>query len=144
VGLLDGAFVFLADLARRLTMAHDLDFVVCSSYGSGTVSSGEVILKRDLTVDVKGRQVLLVDDLCDTGNTLRSLKELMLKRKAASVRTCCLLNKPSRRVADVHVDFVGKDIPDAFVVGYGMDFDKRFRSLPFVGVLKKELYQTSI
>jgi len=136
VGLLDGAFVFLADLARKLTIEHRVDFMVCSSYGSGTESSGSVTITRDAR-DVSGKHVVIVDDICDSGLTLQLVLELMRDRGAASVRACVLLNKASRRqVQDLVVDFTGLDIPDEFVVGYGMDFDSHFRSLPFVGVLR--------
>lgn len=141
VGLLDGVFVFLADLSRRITVPHEVDFVAASSYGSATVSSGNVRIKKDATGSVQGKHVLIIDEMCDSGRTLASLAALFSDRNTASVRTCVLLDKVSRRVVDVKPDFVGSVCEDHFVVGYGMDWGGKYRSLPFVGVVRPELYR---
>ena len=141
VGLLDGVFMFFGDLVRELALDHSVDFVSASSYGLGTVSSGNVQITKDLKFPIRGKHVLIVDDICDSGHTLAALKQLLSQRGAASVRTCALLDKRARREVDVTPDFVGVHCPDEFVVGYGMDFAGRFRSLPFIGVLKPEVYE---
>lgn len=136
VGLLTGAFMFLADLSRELTCEYLIDFMVCSSYGSGTVSSGNVKLKKDLGIDPAGMHVLVVEDLIDTGNTLAWLRTHLSTKHCKSVKLCCLLNKVSRRTAPVEVEYVGFECPDEFVVGYGMDWDGQYRALPYVAVVK--------
>lgn len=133
VGLLTGAFVFVADVVRRLAehgVAVQVAFVKASSYGSGTTSSGQVRLEGHLPLGVAGRHVLLVDDILDTGHSLAAASELLRRAEPASLRTCVLLDKPSRRVVDVTADYVGFTVPDAFVVGYGIDYAERFRELP--------------
>ncbi len=142
VGVLTGAFVFLADLVRRLDFPLEVDFVEASSYGESTVG-GEVVIRIDLTRDVEGRHVVLVDDILDTGRTLSALRSTLRKRGARSVRTCCLLDKPDRREVDFEADYVGAKIPDVFVVGYGLDYAHGHRNLPFIGVLRTELYQST-
>jgi hypoxanthine phosphoribosyltransferase len=138
VGLLKGSFIFVADLLRDLTVPHKIDFMVVSSY-EGT-SSGNLRLKQDLGVDPDGKHILVVEDLIDTGKTLKWMKEHLASKNPASVRLACLLDKPERREVNVHVDYVGYTCPDEFVVGYGMDFDNDYRCMPFVGVLKPEAY----
>lgn len=138
VGLLDGVFIFVADLSRQITVPHAVDFVSASSYGANTVSSGNVKIKKDAGASVRGKHVLLVDEICDSGRTLASLHKLFAGRETASVKTCVLLDKTSRRVVDIQPDFVGAVCPDKFVIGYGMDYGGKYRSLPFVGVLKRE------
>ncbi|KAJ1462076.1 phosphoribosyltransferase-like protein [Pelagophyceae sp. CCMP2097] len=140
VGLMDGAFIFLADLCRELSVPHNVDFICASSYGLGTVSSGNVKITKDASNSMAGKHVLIVDEMCDSGRTLASLRELLGQRNAKSVRTCVLLDKVSRRAVDVRPDYVGAVCPDEFVVGYGMDWGGKYRSLPFVGVVKRELY----
>lgn len=140
VGLLKGAFLVVADLARNLTIENQVDFMVCSSYGAGTTSSGSIKLKKDIGIDPKGRNVIVVEDLIDTGTTLAWLKQHLLSKDVASLKICCLLDKTARRTSDVQVDYVGWECPDEFVVGYGMDFAEQYRTLPFVGVLKPEAY----
>ncbi|MBT3218886.1 MAG: hypoxanthine phosphoribosyltransferase [Proteobacteria bacterium] len=138
IGPLKGAVVFMADLARalsRLDLPLALDFLKLSSYGAGTVSSGEVVLDHDLSMDIGGRHVLLVDDIVDTGRTIDFAQKHLHQLNPASVTTALLLDKPSRRQVVVKVDHVGFEIPDRFVVGYGTDFDQLYRELPFVGVL---------
>lgn len=122
VGLLTGCFVFLSDLLRHLLVPYQVDFMVVSSYGAATTSSGSVKLKKDMSIDPKGRDVLIIEDLIDTGTTLEWIVAHLKTKGCASVRLCCLLDKVSRRTAKVHVDYVGFVCPDEFVIGYGMDF----------------------
>lgn len=138
--VLKGAFIFLADLSRYLDRPHGVDFMAISSYGGGVESSGAVQIIMDLKQDIAGRHVLIVEDIIDSGNTLSYLQRLMLARSPASLRICSLLNKPSRREVDVHVDYIGFDIPDEFVVGYGLDFDELYRNLPYIAVLKPKVF----
>ncbi len=139
VSLLNGTVMFIADLIRHLSQPLRLDFMGVSSYGKGT-ESGDLVFTKELRLDVKGRDVLLVDDILDTGRTMRRVLEKLCLRGPRRIRTCVLLDKPSRRVEKVKADHVGFEIPDAFVVGYGLDFAERYRNLPFVGVLKPEMY----
>ena len=127
VGLLSGCFVFLSDLLRHFLVPYEVDFMVVSSYGSGTSSSGSIKLKKDMSIDPKGRDVLIIEDLIDTGTTLEWIVSHLKTKGCESVRLCCLLNKASRRTAKVHVDYVGFECPDEFVVGYGMDFADQVR-----------------
>lgn len=138
---LKGAFVFAADLMRALQVPLCVDFVAASSYGKNTVSSGEVRVGYETCGDLEGRHVLVVEDIVDSGRTLSVLVASLRSRGAASVKTCCLLDKPSRRVVDFRPEYVGFEIPDHFVIGYGLDYAERYRSLPFVAVLKPEAYQ---
>ena len=141
VGLLKGAFLAVADVARHLTVANTVDFMVASSYGGkSTTSSGTVRLKKDLDIDPAGKHIVIVEDLIDTGNTLQWVKAYLQTKGVKSVKICCILDKVSRREADVQIDYVGWECPDEFVVGYGMDFDEEYRTLPFIGVLKPEAY----
>lgn len=139
VGVLKGSAIFLADLIRSIDLPLDYDFVAISSYGADTRSSGVVRLLKDLDVSIEGRHVLIVEDIVDTGWTLRLsyLAENMKARKAASVKICTLLDKPSRRQVDVGVDYCGFVIDDLYVVGYGLDYDGRYRNLPYVGVVRR-------
>jgi hypoxanthine phosphoribosyltransferase len=139
VVVLRGAFVFAADLIRALPRDSRCDFLALRSYGSATETSGVVEITHDLGSPVAGEHVLLVEDIVDTGLTLRHLLDLLATRRPASVHVCALLNKPSRRRTDVAVDFVGFEIPDRFVVGYGLDHDQRYRNLPYVGVIDEPL-----
>ncbi len=141
VCVLKGGVMFLADLMRQLTIPHAIDFMATSSYGSSTESSGVVRILKDLDSPIEGRHVLIVEDIVDTGLTLNYLLRILQERKPASLRVCTLLNKPSRRKVDVPIDYIGFDIPNAFVVGYGLDYGQLYRNLPFVGVLKPELYR---
>lgn len=135
VGVLKGGFMFLADLARELTIDVNLDFISCSSYGNATVSSGVVRILKDIDYDITGKHVLLVEDLIDTGLTLNYLKDLFAAKGCASVKVCTILDKPSRRKVRLDVDYEGIIIPDAFVVGYGLDFAEKYRNLPDVCIL---------
>ncbi len=144
VCLLKGSFVFTADLSRAIKMHHEIDFMVASSYGRGTVSRGSVEIIHDLHSDIFGRHVLIVEDIIDSGYTLAHVRQMLLTRHPASLRICTLLNKPERREVDVPVDYIGFDIPDEFVVGYGLDYDEKYRNLPFVGVLKESIFTENL
>jgi hypoxanthine phosphoribosyltransferase len=143
VSLLSGTVMFLADLIRHLSLPLRLDFIGVSSYGLGT-ESGELIFTKELRLDVRGRDVLLVDDILDTGKTLHHVLAKLRALKPRRIKTCVLLNKATRRVEDVKADYVGFEIPDLFVVGYGLDFAERYRNLPFVGVLHPHIYKIAI
>ena len=133
--VLKGAFLFLGDLIRSLEGHVTIDFMACSSYGTGTSSSGEVHLSKDLDSGIQGRDVIVVEDIVDTGLTLHYLQEILQARGPRSLRTACLLSKPSRRKIDVKVDYIGFTIEDKFVVGYGLDYAEQYRNLPYIGVL---------
>lgn len=140
IGVLKGATLFMADLARRIDTHVELDFMDVSSYGSGMRSSGEVKIIKDLNAKVEGRDLLIVEDIIDSGLTLSYLVDLFKYRKAKSVKIVTLLDKPTGRTAKIKADIVGFEVPDAFVVGYGLDYDERYRNLPYIGVLKPEIY----
>ena len=142
VGVLKGAAIFLADLVREITIPVDYDFVAISSYGADTRSSGVVRLLKDLDESIESKHVLVVEDIVDTGWTLRLsyIVENLRSRKAASVRVCTLLDKPSRRKVDVGIDYYGFIVEDRYVIGYGLDYNGKYRSLPYIGVLKPEVY----
>ncbi|MSU58128.1 MAG: hypoxanthine phosphoribosyltransferase [Pedosphaera sp.] len=140
VSLLNGTVMFLGDLIRNLSIPLRLDFMGVSSYGAGT-ESGELVYTKELRLDVRGRDVLLVDDILDTGKTLTRVRAKLQALKPRRIKICVLLDKPSRRVEPVKTDYVGFAIPDVFVVGYGLDYAERYRNLPFVGVLKPEMYR---
>jgi hypoxanthine phosphoribosyltransferase len=140
VGVLKGCLFFMVDLARAIERPVAFDFIAISSYGQSTESSGVVRLIKDLDIDIGGRHVLIVEDIIDSGLTLAYLREMLARRNPASLRICSLLNKPDRRAADVAVDYIGFDIPNAFVVGYGLDYGEHFRNLPYIGILKPAVY----
>ncbi|HEU0011276.1 MAG TPA: hypoxanthine phosphoribosyltransferase, partial [Verrucomicrobiae bacterium] len=140
VSLLNGTVMFLADLIRHLSLPLRLDFIGVSSYGAGT-TSGELIFTKELRLDVRGRDVLLVDDILDTGRTMKRVLGKLRQLRPRRIKTCVLLDKPSRRVERVQANYVGFTIPDLFVIGYGLDYAERYRNLPFVGVLKPEMYR---
>jgi hypoxanthine phosphoribosyltransferase len=135
VCVLKGAFMFLSDLVRALDDRVTLDFIAVSSYGESTKSSGEVRLVKDVDTGLEGRHVVIVEDIVDTGLTLHYLQDILRRRGPASLRTACLLSKPSRRKVDVKVDFIGFTIDDHFVVGYGLDYAEQFRNLPYIGIM---------
>lgn len=141
VGILKGAVIFFADLARAIDLPLQMDFMSVSSYGTGTTSSGVVKIIKDLDADVTGRHILLVEDIIDTGITLAYLKEYLSNRGAKSVRICTLLDKPSRREKAVHVDYMGFTMPDEFLIGYGVDYAENYRNLPYVAALKRSVYE---
>ena len=140
VGVLNGCFVFMADLVRASQMKSELEFIAVSSYKNGTKSSGVVQITRDLQCDITGRNLIVVEDILDSGNTLAYLKEYLLNRGAASVGIVTLLDKPSRRQKAIYADIVGFEVPDEFVVGYGLDYAQQYRNVPYIGVLKPEVY----
>ena len=141
VCVLKGAFMFLADLVRHLQMRHEIDFMEISSYGTRTTSSGVVRILLDLDQNIQDRHVLIIEDIIDSGRTLDYVTRNLGTRSPASVRVCTLLSKPSRREIDIPLDFVGFEVPDEFVAGYGLDFAEEYRNLRFIGVLKEEVYQ---
>ncbi len=135
VGLLRGSFDFMADLVRKIHYPLVVDFMAVSSYGDGTVSTGDVKIVMDLDESVEDKHVLLVEDIIDTGSTFKKVIRMMSNRNPRSLKVCTFLNKPSRRKFDIQIDFCGKDIPDEFVCGYGLDYAQKYRNLPYVGVL---------
>jgi len=141
VGLMAGVYMFMADLSRNITVPHQVDFIAAGSYGLGTISSANVKIKKDLEQPIEGKDVLLIDEMCDSGRTMACLKRLLMDRGANSVKVCVLLNKASRREAEVDLDYVGWVCEDEFLVGYGMDWSQRFRSLPDICVVRKSAYQ---
>ncbi|WP_129632437.1 hypoxanthine phosphoribosyltransferase [Candidatus Oscillochloris fontis] len=140
VGVLKGCSMFMMDLVRTIDLPLTFDFIAVASYGESTQSSGVVRMLKDLETDIAGRHVLIVEDIIDSGLTLAYLRSQLLRRNPASLRICTLLNKPERRTADVPVEYLGFDIPNEFVVGYGLDYAERYRNLPYIGVLKPEVY----
>jgi hypoxanthine phosphoribosyltransferase len=140
VTVLKGSVFFAADLIRRIPLKCEMEFMKVSSYGAGTSTSGFIQVHLDLKRDVTGADVVVIEDIIDSGRTLEKLTHLLADRGAHSVRTCTLLDKPERRVVDLDADFVGMQVPDEFVVGYGLDYDEKYRNLPYVGVLKPEVY----
>lgn len=142
IGILKGASVFMADIIRAMDLYVEIDFMDVSSYGDGLESSGEVRIIKDLDTQIKGKHLLIVEDIIDTGRTLKYLMELFEYRGAASMKICTLLDKPDRRVfKDVEPDYVGIKVPDEFLVGYGLDYKQKYRNLPYIGVLKPEVYE---
>ena len=139
VGVLKGCFIFMADLMRYVDIRCSMDFMAVSSY-SGTSSTGAVKINKDLSEDIEGRHVIIVEDILDSGVTLSYLKQYLMVRKPASISIATLMDKPARRKADVYADYSCFEIPDAFVVGYGLDYNERYRNLPYIGVLKPEIY----
>ena len=140
VVILKGSIIFAADLMRHITVPVKLDFMQASSYGSGMETSGVINIKKDLENDAAGKHILIIEDIIDSGNTLAKLKHILKDRGPASVKICSLLSKPSRREMEVEVEYIGRDIPDEFVVGYGLDFDEKYRNLPYIGILKPKVY----
>ena len=136
ISVLRGSFIFMADLMRSITLPCTVDFMAVSSYGAGTTSSGQVKITKDLSESIEGRDIIVVEDILDSGNTLSYLLQILQARHPASMKLCTLLDKPDRRIKPVHVDYSGFSIPDEFVVGYGLDFAEKYRNLPYIGVLK--------
>lgn len=141
LGILKGCVFFMTDLVRNIKLPMSIDFMSVSSYGSGTVSSGAVKITKDIDIDLTGYDVLLVEDILDSGRTLKYVSDILTTRGAKSISIVTLLDKPERRVANVTPDYVGVDVPDEFVVGYGLDYDQKYRNLPFIGSLKREIYE---
>lgn len=140
IGVLKGSFVFMADLMRNVNLKCSVDFMAVSSYGGGTTTSGAVKINKDLNEDITGRHIIIVEDILDSGVTLTYLCGYLQNRKPASITLVTLLDKPARRKAPIKADFVGFEVPDEFVVGYGLDYAEKYRNLPFVGILKPEVY----
>ena len=139
--VLRGSYVFMADLTRAIDLPLTVDFMAVSSYGAGTVSSGQVEIKKDLSDPIEGKNLLIIEDILDSGNTLYYLMDVLSARHPASIRICTLLDKPERRVKPIKADYSGFVIPDAFVVGYGLDYAEKYRNLPYIGVLKPSVYE---
>ena len=140
VGVLKGCFVFMADLMRQVTIPCSMDFMAVSSYGNATTTTGAVKINKDLSQDIEGRHIVIVEDILDSGVTLSYLTGYLQNRKPASITIATLLDKPSRRRAPVYAKYAGFQVPDAFVVGYGLDFAEKYRNLPYIGILKPEIY----
>lgn len=140
ITVLKGAVVFLGDLMRTIEMPCEIEFMVLSSYGSGTTSTGSVKIVKDIDLPLEGKDVLIVEDILDTGFTLSFLVDLLKSRNPKSIEICTLLDKPDRRKVEISAKYTGRKIPDEFVVGYGLDYDEKYRNLPFIGVLKPEVY----
>ena len=140
IGVLKGSFIFMSDLVRCVDLNCGIDFMVLSSYGDGSTTTGSVAVKKDIDRDIKGKDVIIVEDIVDTGTTMSFLVDYLAKREPASIAICALLDKPSRRTVDVKVKYFGFECPDEFIVGYGLDYAEGYRCLPYIGVLKPELY----
>lgn len=141
IGLLKGSIAFMADLMKKIDLDFAIDFMVASSYGSGTESSGKVKIKSEGTIPVEGKHILLIEDIIDSGNTLSFVCNYLVTKGAKSVRVATLCDKPSRRKIPFTPDYVGAEIPDEFIVGYGLDYDEKYRNLPYIGVLKRSVYE---
>ena len=137
IGILNGSVFFLTALAQKLSVPVEIDFMAASSYGSGTESSGRVLVTKDLERSIEGDHILLIEDIVDTGQTLHLITEMLEKRKPASMELAVLLDKPSRRKVCMDADYIGFEIPDEFVVGWGLDYDQKYRDLPFIGIIKE-------
>ncbi len=140
VSVLRGSYIFMADLSRKIDLPVTVDFLSVSSYGAGTVSSGQVEIKKDLSGSIDGKDLILVEDILDSGSTLFYLIHLLQVRNPKSIKICTLLDKPERRAKPIQADYRGFSIPDEFVVGYGLDYAERYRNLPYIGILKREVY----
>lgn len=138
--VLRGSYIFMADLTRHIELPVTVDFMSVSSYGAGTASSGQVEIKKDLSDTIEGKDLIIVEDILDSGNTLYYLMDVLRARMPASIKICTLLDKPERRTRPITADYSGFTIPDAFVVGYGLDYAERYRNLPYIGILKPEVY----
>lgn len=141
IGVLKGSVMFMADLMKEITIPCSMDFMAVSSYGNSTSSSGVVRILKDLDFEIEGKDVLVIEDIIDSGVTLKYLIEYLKARKANSLEIACLLNKPERRKVDMYVKYIGFDVPDEFLIGYGLDYAEKYRNLPFIGILKEEIYE---
>lgn len=142
VSILKGSVVFMSDLMRSISIPCEIDFMAVSSYGNGVKASGTVRILKDLDRDIRGYDVLIVEDILDSGMTLNYLMDLLYARNPNSIRICTLFDKPERRKVDIYPDYRGLEVPDEFIVGYGLDYAEKYRNLPFVGVLKRRIYET--
>lgn len=140
--ILKGAFVFLSDLVRALDIDCEVDFMAVSSYGSGIKTSGRIKIEKDLSLDIRGYHVLIAEDILDSGRSLSKITEMLKGRNPESVEICTLFSKPSRREVDIEAKYVGMEVSDEFIVGYGLDYAEKYRSLPYIGVLKPEVYES--
>ena len=140
LGVLKGSFIFMADIVRACQIKSDIEFIAVSSYQNGTSSSGVVQITHDLQQDITGREIVVIEDILDSGLTLSYIKELLESRGPRSIRIATLLDKPSRRKVDLQADYIGFSVPDEFVIGYGLDYDEKYRNLPYIGILKPEVY----
>lgn len=141
VGILKGSVVFMADLMRSINVPCSIDFMAVSSYGYGTKSSGVVRINKDLDKPIEGKDVLIIEDILDSGRTLSYIREILSARKPNSIKICTLFDKPERREADIYADYVGSLVPNEFIVGYGLDYSEYYRNLPFIGILKESVYK---
>lgn len=140
VSVLRGSYIFMADLSRAIDLPVEVDFMAVSSYGGGTASSGQVEIKKDISMNLEGYNVIIVEDILDSGNTLYYLMDMLRLRQAASISICTLLDKPERRVKPIQANYSGFTVPDAFVVGYGLDYNQKYRNLPYIGIVKPSVY----
>lgn len=140
IGILKGGFMFLADLVRSISIPVEIDFMAISSYGAGTSSSGVVKIRKDIDLDISGRDIIVVEDIVDSGLSLQYIRDYLWKHKPASLKTCVLLDKPAAHKLEVSFEYVGFEIGNEFVVGYGLDFNENYRNLPYIGILKEEMY----
>lgn len=140
IGILKGGFMFMADLIRSMDIPMEVDFMAISSYGSGVTSSGAVKIRKDIDVNIEGRHVIVVEDIIDSGLSIRYIRDYLMRHKPSSVKVCALLNKPEAHASDLNIDYVGFDIGNEFVVGYGLDYDGLYRNLPYIGILKESIY----
>ncbi len=141
LGILKGVVVFFADMIRAVPIKSEMDLIAVSSYGSGTVSSGKIKMEKDLSLDLEGRHVVILEDIIDSGRTLSYTIEYLKSKNPASLKICTLLDKPARRKVELEADYTGFVVPDEFLVGYGLDFAEKYRNLPFVGILKRSVYE---
>ncbi len=141
VSILKGSVIFMADLMRAISIPCSIDFMAVSSYGSGSKSSGVVKIIKDLDVNIDGKDLLIVEDILDSGRTLSYIKEILSARNPASIKICTLFDKPDRREADIFADYIGSKVPNEFIVGYGLDYDEYYRNLPYIGALKRSVYE---
>ncbi len=139
--ILKGSLIFTADIIRELDFPCQIDFMQVSSYGSGAETTGKLVIKKDMETDIRDRDVIVIEDILDTGVTLSNLFPELTRRGASSVKLCVLLNKPERRTVEVKADYIGFDIENEFVVGYGLDYSEKYRNLPYIGILKREVYE---
>ncbi|HPV15216.1 MAG TPA: hypoxanthine phosphoribosyltransferase [Candidatus Cloacimonadota bacterium] len=140
IGILKGGFMFMADLIRAIDIPLEVDFMAISSYGSGVTSSGAVKIRKDIDVNIEGRHVIVVEDIIDSGLSIRYIRDYLMRHKPASVKVCALLNKPEAHAKELKIDYVGFNVGNEFVVGYGLDYDGLYRNLPYIGILKESIY----
>ncbi len=143
IGVLKGSVIFMADLMRAIDLPCNIDFMAVSSYGNGTESTGRVKINKDLDSDIQGKDIIIIEDILDSGKTLYYLRDILSARKPASIKICTLFDKPERREADIKADYVGSLVPNEFIVGYGLDYSEYYRNLPFIGVLKESVYENN-